>query len=86
MGISCNTPLAKKHHFQTIIFYTISTKNNVEIELSVQKYVDPCIFGSCIKIHHHFLEVGQQRYGRRAVREYPEYILNDNLKVVMISI
>ena len=33
-----------------IIFYTTSTKNDVEIGLGVQKYVDPCISESYIEM------------------------------------
>ena len=72
-----------------IHFHGTSSKNNVEHEFSAQSYVDPCIFGSNPVIFLDQLKIVRERYvrtyGRPAVREMPKYILNDNLKVVIMQ-
>ena len=71
-------------HFQLVDFCITSNENNVENGISVQSYVDPCIFRPHPHIFFDFPKIAQERYTQPAVREIPKYILNDNLKVVII--
>ena len=61
---------------------------DIQNRISVQNYVDPCIFGPYPKIFLDFLKIAEECYAhtsdRPAVRERAEYTLNDNLNVVTI--
>ena len=52
--------------------WTISIKNNDKIELSVQNYVDPCIFGFHLEMYLDFLVTGLERdaAGARCARAH----------------